>query len=151
MIEGVKVEDLKVIPDDRGYLMEMLRADSPDFEKFGQAYLTVVYPGVVKAWHCHLQQTDNFVCVAGMAKIALYDARKDSPTRCEVNTFFAGWQQQCRITIPPGVYHGFTAVGIEPASIVNIPTELYRYDNPDELRRPWDDPEIGYDWSAANG
>ena len=39
----------------------------------------------------------------------------------------------------------------EPASIVNIPTELYDYENPDEHRRPWDDPEIGYDWAATNG
>jgi hypothetical protein len=76
MIEGVKVEDLRVLPDDRGYLMEMFRSDSPDFEKFGQVYMTVVYPGVVKAWHYHKKQIDKFVCVAGMAKVALYDPRE---------------------------------------------------------------------------
>jgi dTDP-4-dehydrorhamnose 3,5-epimerase len=151
MIEGVKVEELRVIPDDRGYLMEMFRADSPDFEKFGQVYMTVVYPGVVKAWHYHKKQTDNFVCVAGMAKVALYDAREGSPTKGETNTFVLGWQRQRRLTIPPGVYHGFAAAGPEPASIVNIPTELYDYADPDEFRRPWDDPEIGYDWTVTNG
>ncbi len=151
MIEGVKIEDLRVIPDDRGYLMEMFRSDSPDFEKFGQVYMTVVYPGVVKAWHYHKKQTDNFVCVAGMAKVGLYDDREGSPTRGETATVVIGWQKQRRLTIPPGVYHGFAAVGGEPASIINIPTELYDYENPDEYRRPWDDPEIGYDWSVANG
>lgn len=151
MIEGVKIEELRVIPDDRGYLMEMLRADSPDFEKFGQVYLTVVYPGVVKAWHSHTKQTDNFVCVSGMAKVGLYDAREDSPTKGEKMTVVMGWQRQLRLTIPPGVCHGFTPVGTEPAAIINIPTEVYDYRNPDEQRRPWDDPEIDYDWEVKNG
>lgn len=150
MIEGVLVTDLKVIPDDRGYLMEMMRADSPGFEKFGQAYLTVVYPGVVKAWHYHQKQTDNFVCVHGMAKVALHDDREDSPTRGETNTFVIGYQRQRRITIPPGVHHGFTAVGLEPAAIINTPSEMYDYEAPDEFRRPFDDPEIGYDWEVKS-
>jgi dTDP-4-dehydrorhamnose 3,5-epimerase len=107
MIEGVKVEDLRVIPDDRGYLMEMFRSDSPDFEKFGQAYMTVAYPGVVKGWHYHKIQTDNIVCVSGMLKVALYDDRDGSPTKGETNTFIIGWQKQRRLSIPPGVYHGF--------------------------------------------
>lgn len=151
MIEGVKVKDLRVIPDERGYLMEMLRSDDPDFQKFGQVYLTVVYPGVVKAWHYHKKQTDNFVCVAGMAKVALYDPREGSPTQGQTDTFVIGPQRQRRLTIPAGVYHGFTAVGPEPAMIINIPTELYDYEHPDEYRRAWDDPEIGYDWQVKNG
>jgi dTDP-4-dehydrorhamnose 3,5-epimerase len=46
MIDGVKVKDLKVIPDERGLLMEMLRSDDEVFQKFGQVYVTMVYPGV---------------------------------------------------------------------------------------------------------
>ncbi len=151
MIDGVKVKDLKVIPDDRGLLMEMWRSDDPDFEKFGQIYVTMVYPGVVKAWHYHKKQTDHFVCVGGMAKVVLHDSREDSPTQGETNEFVIGWQRQRLIVIPPNVYHGFTAVGTEPAYIVNIPTELYDRDNPDEHRLPFDDKSIGYDWSVKNG
>lgn len=150
MIDGVLVEDLTVIPDERGYLMEMMRADSPGYVKFGQVYMTVVYPGVVKAWHYHRKQTDNFVCVSGMAKIGLFDHREGSPTRGETNTFVMGYQRQRRITIPPGVYHGFTAVGTEPAAIINIPSEMYDYENPDEFRRPYDDPAIGYNWEVRS-
>lgn len=151
MIDGVKVKDLSVIPDDRGYLMEMLRSDDPEFQQFGQVYMTVVYPGVVKAWHYHKKQTDHFVCVAGMAKVALHDAREGSLTRGETNTFVIGWQRQRLLIIPPGVYHGFTPAGPEPASIINVPTELYDRDEPDEFRRPFDDSEIGYDWGVTNG
>ena len=59
MIEGVVVKKLKVIPDERGLLMEMMRDDDPFFQKFGQVYLSVVYPGVVKGWHYHKKQTNN--------------------------------------------------------------------------------------------
>ena len=115
MIDGVIIKDLKVIPDERGLLMEMWRSDDPDFERFGQCYVTMVYPGVVKAWHYHKKQTDHFVCVGGMAKVVLHDLREDSPTRGETNEFVIGWQRQRMIVIPPDVYHGFTAVGNEPA------------------------------------
>lgn len=151
MIEGVKVKDLRVIPDERGLLMEMWRSDDPDFERFGQCYVTMVYPGVVKAWHYHTRQTDHFVCVGGMAKVVLHDPRDDSPTKGETDEFVIGWQRQRLIVIPPHVYHGFTAVGPEPAYIVNVPTELYDYDDPDEHRLPFDDPAIGYDWGVKNG
>ncbi|MFA5844408.1 MAG: dTDP-4-dehydrorhamnose 3,5-epimerase family protein [Coriobacteriia bacterium] len=151
MIDGVKVKDLKVVPDERGLLMEMLRSDDPDFQKFGQVYMTMVYPGVVKAWHYHKKQVDHFVCVSGMAKVVLYDDREGSPTCGETNEFVIGFQRQRMIIIPRLVYHGFTPVGTEPASIINLPTELYDYENPDEHRRPWNDPEIGYDWGVKNG
>ena len=34
--------------------------------------------------------------------------------------------------------HGFKAVGTEMAMIINFPTELYNYKEPDEYRVPWD-------------
>lgn len=80
MIDGVKVKKLKVIPDERGRLMEILRRDDEIFKKFGQVYATTAYPGVVKAWHYHKKQTDNFTCVSGAIRLALYDARPNSNT-----------------------------------------------------------------------
>ncbi|RMD96449.1 MAG: dTDP-4-dehydrorhamnose 3,5-epimerase, partial [Deltaproteobacteria bacterium] len=73
MIEGVRLKRLHPIPDERGYLMEMLRADDDLFLKFGQIYMTTAYPGVVKAWHYHKVQYDHFVVVRGMMKVVLYD------------------------------------------------------------------------------
>ncbi|NQE53615.1 hypothetical protein C5S29_08475 [ANME-1 cluster archaeon GoMg3.2] len=90
MIKGVKTKDLRVVPDERGWLMEVLRADDEIFEKFGQVYLTTAYPGVVKAWHYHKKQTDNFTCIRGIMKVALYDAREDSLTYRAINEFFVG-------------------------------------------------------------
>ena len=51
MIQGVEIKKLRVIPDERGLVMEILRSDDSFYKKFGQTYLSVVNPGVIKAWH----------------------------------------------------------------------------------------------------
>ncbi|MFO7654650.1 MAG: dTDP-4-dehydrorhamnose 3,5-epimerase family protein [Candidatus Krumholzibacteriia bacterium] len=150
MIDGVQVKPLKVIPDERGWLMEMLRADDPFFQQFGQVYLTAVYPGVVKGWHYHRLQTDHFVCVHGMSKVVLYDRREESPTRGEVNEFFMGERNNILVVIPPGVLHGMKGTGTDVAMIVNVPTHTYRYDDPDEFRVDPHDNDIPYDWSIRD-
>ncbi len=151
MIDGAVVKQLRVVPDERGYLMEMLRSDEPVFERFGQSYVTACYPGVVKGWHYHRKQTDHFVCVKGMAKVVLYDSREASPTNGQVQEFFMGERNPILLKIPPLVMHGFKAIGTETALIVNHPTEPYNYNEPDEFRVPWDSPDIPYDWSLKNG
>ncbi|MBC7251769.1 MAG: dTDP-4-dehydrorhamnose 3,5-epimerase family protein [Anaerolineae bacterium] len=151
MIEGVTVRKLRLIPDERGFLMEMLRSDWEEFDKFGQVYVTAVYPGVVKGWHYHKIQTDRFVCVAGMAKVVLYDGREGSPTYGEVNEFFMGVQNPILLKIPPGVMHGFKGISQEMTLIVNIPSELYNYEHPDEYRLPAHTDQIPYDWARKDG
>ena len=150
MIEGVKVTTLKVIPDERGRLMEMLRSDESDFMKFGQVYLTTAHPGAVKGWHYHKKQYDNMVVVSGMMKIVLCDQRTDSPTRGEINEIFAGVHNPVRVRIPPGVCHGFKCISAEEALVVNVPTEVYRYDDPDEFRIDPHSKDIPYDWSRKD-
>ena len=151
MIDGVKTKELTVIPDERGFLMEMLRSDDEVFERFGQVYLTCCYPGVVKGWHYHRKQTDHFVCVRGTAKVVLYDGREESPTHKEINEFFIGERKQILLKIPPLVMHGFKAIGNEPAYIINCPTELFNYAEPDEYRLTFDTDEIPYDWALKMG
>ncbi len=146
MIDGVKVKKLKVIPDDRGRLMEILRSDDGIFKKFGQAYMTTAKPGVVKAWHYHRRQDDNFACVHGTMRVALYDARKRSPTYKEVNEFVLSLEDPMLISIPKNVYHGFKCVSGYEAVIINIPTKTYNYEMPDEYRLDPYDNDIPYDW-----
>ena len=151
MIDGVKVAKLKVIPDERGRLMEMVRCDDPDFVQFGQVYMTSAYPGVVKGWHYHKKQHDTMVVVSGMMKIVLYDMRAGSPTHGEVNEFFAGVLNPVRIQIPPGVCHGFKCISSEEAIVINTPTEVYDYKNPDEFRMDPHTKDIPYDWDRKDG
>jgi dTDP-4-dehydrorhamnose 3,5-epimerase len=151
MIEGVEVKELRVIPDERGRLMEILREDDPFFAKFGQCYMTTGYPGIVKGWHYHRVQVDHFTCVKGMMKLVLYDAREDSPTHGEVNEFFMGEHNPILVRIPNFVYHGFKTISEEEALVINIPTEVYNYEDPDEFRVAAHDNDIPYDWSREDG
>ena len=150
MIEGVKTKKLKVIPDERGRLMEMLRSDDELFIIFGQVYLTTAYPGVVKGWHYHKKQTDNMVVAKGMMKIVLYDAREESATKGEVNEFFMGIHNTILLQIPPFVFHGFKCIGEEEAMVINCPTETFNYEDPDEFRVDPHENDIPYDWGRAD-
>ena len=150
-IAGVKTKALRLIPDERGFLMEILRADDPEvFTKFGQVYVSATYPGVVKAWHYHQRQVDNFACVAGMVKLVLVDTRADSPTKGAVNEFFVGTQNPMLVQVPNLVYHGWKSIGQDLALVVNVPTEPYHYDEPDEYRLDPHD-TLPYDWNRKDG
>ena len=153
MILGVEIKNLKSIPDERGFLMEILRSDDSIFERFGQVYITGCKRGFAKAWHYHIEQADHFVCVLGKALVVLCDTRKDSPTYEKIQEFILE-APPCKnyepllIKIPPLIVHGFTALECKEVRIVNVPTNPYRYDNPDEYRFPWDSEEIPYEWPS---
>ncbi len=149
LIEGVITRQLKLVADERGWLMEVLRSDWELFEKFAQTYVTAAYPQVVKAWHMHKKQTDNVACVKGMVKLVLCDGRKNSKTKGEVNEFVIGERNPTLVKIPPRVWHGFKNICEEVTIVVNVPTGLYDYKNPDEHRLPPDTKEIPYDWKLA--
>jgi len=146
MIHGVKVKQLKVIPDERGRLMEILRKDDEVFLSFGQVYITTAYPGVVKAWHYHKKQTDNFTCVQGKIRLALYDPRRNSPTRGEVNEFLLSLKNPILVQIPKMVYHGFKGANDHESIVVNVPTKPYDRNKPDEFRIDPYKNDIPYDW-----
>ncbi|MHB9035114.1 MAG: dTDP-4-dehydrorhamnose 3,5-epimerase family protein [Armatimonadota bacterium] len=146
MIEGIIVKQLKRHADERGYLMEMLREDWPEFGGFVQTYISMNYPGVIRAWHYHKKQDDYWVVPKGMVKAVVYDARKDSPTYGEVNEFFMGDDNPILLKIPVGTLHGYKTVGVEPSLLVNFPTVLYNREEPDEYREPYDSPDVPYDW-----
>ncbi len=149
MIHGVKIKKLKVIPDERGRLMEILRSDDKIFKKFGQVYMTTTYPGVAKAWHWHKKQDDNITCVHGKIKLALYDARKKSSTYKEINEFILSTEDPILVTIPKMVYHGFKGIADCESVVINTPTLPYNYKKPDEFRIDPYNNNIDYDWSKA--
>ena len=146
MIQGVEIKKLKVMKDERGKLMEILRSDDKIFAKFGQVYFTTAYPGTTKAWHYHKKQDDHFCCIAGLMRLALYDARPKSKTYKEVNDFELGLDNPQVVKIPKGVYHGFKCISQEEAIVINVPTYPYNPAKPDEYRIDAFDNAIPYDW-----
>ncbi|MCX8130836.1 MAG: dTDP-4-dehydrorhamnose 3,5-epimerase family protein [Clostridia bacterium] len=149
MIEGVRITPLRKIPDERGMIMHMLRSDSPNFEKFGEIYFSVVNPEAIKAWHLHKEMTLNYAVVSGMIKFVLYDDRKDSPTRGELQEMFIGEDNYVLVTVPPFIYNGFKGIGVKPAIVANCATIPH---DPNEIIRV--DPftkDIPYDWQIRHG
>lgn len=151
MIEGAVTKKLNFIPDERGRLMEILRRDEEIFAGFGQVYLTTTYPGVVKAWHFHKLQDDFITCVRGTLKLVLYDARKDSKTKGEVNEFFIGDFNPLLVKVPRMVYHGWKCISQEEALVINVPTEPYNRETPDEYRVDPHQNDIPYGWDRKDG
>ena len=144
MIEGVLIKPLRQIPDERGKIMHMMRADDPHFEKFGEIYFSVVYPNAIKGWHLHTKMTLNYAVVSGMVKLVLYDARKESPTKGELQELHIGEDNYALVKIPPGIYNGFKGIGVKPAIVANCSDIPH---DPEEIQRI--DPfskDIPYDW-----
>jgi dTDP-4-dehydrorhamnose 3,5-epimerase len=149
LIDGVIVTPLRRIPDERGCIMHMLRADAPHFQGFGEIYFSAVNPGAIKAWHIHKQMTLNYAVVSGTIKLVLYDDRQGSPTRGELMELFIGDQNYCLVTVPPMVWNGFKGCGMAPSLVANCATHPH---HPDEIMR--EDPfttGIPYDWRLRHG
>jgi dTDP-4-dehydrorhamnose 3,5-epimerase len=131
--------------------MEILRADDGMFKGFGQGLYDDGLSWGRQRVHYHKKQYDNMAVVKGMMKIVLYDSRKNSPTRGEVNVFFAGEYNPVLLHIPPFVYHGFKCVSTEEAIDINTPTEVYNYGEPDEFRVHPHNNDIPYNWDREDG
>ena len=148
MIEGVLIKPLRQIPDERGKIMHMIRADDPHFEKFGEIYFSVVYPDVIKGWHLHTKMTLNYAVVSGMIKLVLYDVREESTTKGELQEMYIGEDNYALVRIPPGIYNGFKGIGVKPAIVANCSDIPH---DPEEIQRidPFSN-DIPYDWNLKH-
>ncbi len=148
MIDGVLIQPLRQIPDERGKVMHMLKATDPHFERFGEIYFSVVYPGVVKGWHRHIKMTLNYAVVFGMIKLVLHDDRPGSPTQSQTQEIFMGESNYCLVRVPPLVWNGFKGVGTTSAIVANCATIPH---DPAEMERlePFS-PRIPYDWTLKH-
>ena len=148
-IDGIVIVPLRKIPDERGMVMHMLRADAPHFEKFGEVYFATAYPGVIKAWHLHSRQTQNYACVSGMIKLVLFDDREKSPTRGTVEEIFMGEDNYILVRIPHGIINGWKCIGTKTALLANCATEFH---DPTEMTRidPFSD-KVPYRWDLKHG
>jgi dTDP-4-dehydrorhamnose 3,5-epimerase len=148
-IDGLSVTPLRRIPDERGAVFHMLRCDSEGFERFGEIYFSMVYPGAIKAWHLHKEMTLNYAVPVGMIKLVCYDDRNGSPTRGNLLELHVGALNYALVTIPPRVWNGFKGEGGEPALVANCGTVPHHSDEIERLD-PFS-PDIPYEWSLRHG
>ncbi len=146
MIQGVVADPRAVNVDDRGYLIEILRADDEYFTRFGQVYLVGdVKAGTIRAFHKHEELWDYFFITHGAAKFVLVDDREESPTYGNMQTFVTGERNSLTIVVPPGVFHGWMALA-DDTQLISTASEVYNAQSPDEVRIPPD--SYGDVWSV---
>ena len=138
-MKGVMIKPLKKFADERGFFAEIMRKDWDFFdEEILQANFSITYPNIVRAWHRHERgQIDYFVCIKGAIKICTYDENSR-----EMTEIISTGDNLQVVRIPGEYWHGFKAIGSEPAYLIYFVNRLYEYENPDEIRRPWNDPTI---------
>lgn len=149
MIEGVQITSRRIIPDDRGKIMHIMKSSDIQFNTFGEVYCSTVYPGVVKGWHMHKKMTLNYVVLKGNIKFVLYDDRPESKTYKQIQEIIMGENQYVMVTVPPFVWNGFKGIGTEEAFVINftdIPhdaEEIVRMD-------PHQNGMITYNWAVKD-
>lgn len=139
-LEGIRIYDINILPDERGSFAEVMRKDWGNFipDDIVQANLSFTYPGIVRAWHRHVRgQVDYFLVLRGASKICAYDEK----TQRLVEVIASGTRPML-LRMEGRYYHGFKAIADEPSLMVYFVNRLYDYKNPDEERIPWDDPKI---------
>lgn len=129
------------MPDERGFFAEVLRQDWKEFlgdEWIAQANLSYSYPGVIRAWHRHQRgQVDYFLVLEGAMRICAYDEKTG-----QLDEIVCSEHKLQIVRIPGHYWHGTKTVGYKPSLTLYFVTRLYAYKNPDEERRPWNDPTI---------
>lgn len=148
VIDDVCVKPLSTHCDDRGFFREIIRSTDDIFYKgFGQWSHSHMFNGVIKAWHFHRIQTDWWYVGSGVIRVGLCDMRESSPTYKTTMDFLMGDLQPAQVLkIPPGIAHGCKVVQ-GPANLFYITSHTY---NPaDEIRIPYNDPGISFDWLAG--
>ena len=139
MIHDVIITPLKIINDDRGKVMHMLRSDSKVFKKFGEVYFSTIYENKIKGWHLHKESVLNYTCVTGKVKLVLFDDRLDSPTKNKYQEIILSQKNYSLVTIPPNIWNGFKGLNFKESIIANCLTiphnekEMVRKDPNDKI------------------
>ena len=155
-IHGVQIKKLPVFADERGRLTVIMRSDDAIFDRFGQIYSTTAFPGVIKAWHFHREQSDRLCAVHGRVKLVLHDSRdakfgfgypgETSPTAGQIDEYILSPDDPILVKIPAWIIHGIQNIGDEQAVVLNMPDRAYRNGDPDVVRLDFNDEIVPYRW-----
>ena len=142
-INGVIVEPLEQIPDERGMVKKFLTSEQ--LEHFGECYVTTVYDGIIKGWHGYFTKTMHYIVPLGLVKLVLWDGRNRSSTYGSIMELYVGEQKYSRITIPPGVMNSFKGIAKPMSLVVVAADEIFSEDR--TIRFPIGTDAIPYDWN----
>ena len=124
-----RVTRLPKFADSRGWSLNDIYDIVPRTPGFKwQINYSILYPGIVKAWHRHKYQDDYFCILNGMAQVGIY-TDENGPEK-----YFIGEHNPGVVHVRAQEWHGLTAVGNEPCGLLYLVTKKYNPNNPDEER-----------------
>jgi dTDP-4-dehydrorhamnose 3,5-epimerase len=144
MINDIIITPLKIIPDNRGKVMHMLRNDSEIYQGFGEIYFSTIFYNSIKAWHLHKESTLNYVCISGKVKLVLYDDRNNSKTKGEYQELILSPKKYFLVTIPKNIWNGFKGIQEGESIIANCLT--LPHNEKEMVRREFTDNYFNYSW-----
>jgi dTDP-4-dehydrorhamnose 3,5-epimerase len=119
-IDGVAVRNLTKIENEKGNILHIIKSTDSYYSNFGECYISEVYPGKVKAWKKNSLQTQNLAVIQGVVKFVIFDDRKNSNTKDQLNIFEINRNINYQLlTIPPNIWYGFSCIGNIKSIIVN--------------------------------
>src|SRR5262249_53131905 len=142
-----EIVPLRIISDERGAVMHMLRTDAPHFLSFGEVYFSVVFRGVVKGWKRHSRMTLNLAAPVGRVRLVVVDDRPESPTRGRVADLVLGPESYNLVVVPPGLWTAFQGVGEGASLLANCAS--IPHDPSEAETRQLDDPPVVIDWKVS--
>ena len=146
-VDGVVISPLKIITDERGSVLHMLKSNEPLFDKFGEIYFSEILSGTVKAWKKNKKQSQNLTVPVGMVNLVIYDDRRNSKTRGNFFDCLLGRPDNYYlIHIPPMLWYGFQSLDNQKALIANCTDQPH---NPLESESiPIDSGKIPFQWDS---
>ena len=143
-IHDVKITPLKILADNRGKVMHMLRNDSKIFKNFGEIYFSTIFQNSIKAWHLHKESFLNYACIRGKVKLVLYDDRENSQSKNNIQEIILSPSEYSLVTIPPKVWNGFKGIGEGESIIANCLT--LPHNEEEMVRTDPSDKKFNYNW-----
>lgn len=153
-IEGLKIIQLDIWKDSRGYFIERFHQDK--FKELGlpthfiQDNHSRSLPNVLRGLHYQLNPGQGKLVGVVQGKIwdIAVDIRKGSPTFGRYFATELSGENGTLLWIPEGFAHGFCVLGDEPADV------FYKVDSPyapqGEGGISWSDPTLGIPWPVKN-
>ena len=108
MIQDVLLTPLKIVHHPKGDIYHAMKASSPGYQGFGEAYFSTIKKGAIKGWKRHNRLSLNLVVPLGQIEFILYDGRNESTTHKKFYSVTLGIVENYqRLTTPPGIWVAF--------------------------------------------
>lgn len=153
-IADVKIVEVNVFGDERGFFMETFRADEfmakTGAKPFVQDNHSKSSKGILRGLHYQKKQTQGKLVrvVSGSVYDVAVDMRQSSPTFGKTVGVILSAENKRQLWVPEGFAHGFYVMS-DSAEFVYKCTDYY--DPASEVSVLWNDTELAIQWPLDDG